>query len=75
MNSQWQVLQEWLEQLVQEWEDVEEPALSFFPPAEMAQQETSFFTRALPHFSHLTELAAESERRNFSKTLPHFWHL
>jgi hypothetical protein len=69
------VLQEWLEQLVQEWDDLEESAFSLFPPDEMAQQVTSFLTLALPHFSHLTEVAAESERRNFSKTLPHFWHL
>jgi hypothetical protein len=69
------VLQEWLEQLPQEWEDFEEPALAVFTPAEMAQQETCFFTRALPHFSHVTEAAAENERRNFSKTRPHFWHL
>jgi hypothetical protein len=54
---------------------LEELALSLFPPDEMAQQETNFFTRALPHFSHVTVAAAESERRNFSKTRPHFWHL
>jgi hypothetical protein len=41
----------------------------------MAQQVTSFSTLALPHFSHFTESAAESERRNFSKTFPHFRHL
>jgi hypothetical protein len=54
---------------------LEEPALSLFPPDEMAQQETNFFTRALPHFTHLTEAAAACERRNSSKTAPHFWHL
>ncbi len=68
-------MQEWLEQLPQEWDDLEEPELSAFPPDEMAQQETSFFTLELPHFSHVTEAAAESERTNFSKTRPHFWHL
>jgi len=69
------VPQEWLEQLPQEWDDLEEPALSVFPPDEMAQQVTSFSTLALPHFSHVTESAAANERRNFSKTLPHFRHL
>jgi hypothetical protein len=69
------VPQEWLEQLPQEWDDLEEPALSLFPPDEMAQQEISFFTLALPHFSHLTEETAAGERRNFSKTAPHFRHL
>jgi hypothetical protein len=69
------VLQEWLEQLPQEWDDLEEPALSLFPPDDMAQQEISFFTLRLPHFSHFTSVAAESERINFSNTLPHFWHL
>jgi hypothetical protein len=38
----------------------------------MAQQETSFFTWLLPHFSHFTESAAENVRKNFSKTFPHF---
>jgi hypothetical protein len=69
------VPQEWLEQLPQEWDDLEEPALSLFPPDEMAQQVTIFFTLALPHFSHFTDTAAEMERRNFSKIAPHFWHL
>jgi hypothetical protein len=69
------VLQEWLEQLPQEWDDLEEPALSAFPPDDMAQQETSFLTLELPHFSHFTAVAAEMERRNFSKSRPHFWHL
>jgi len=41
----------------------------------MAQQETIFFTLELPHFSHVTPAAADSERTNFSNTLPHFWHL
>jgi hypothetical protein len=41
----------------------------------MAQQLTSFFTLALPHFSHFTASAAARERRNFSNTRPHFWHL
>jgi hypothetical protein len=54
---------------------LELPALSLFPADEMAQQETSFFTLALPHFSHFTDAAAEMECRNFSKTIPHFWHL
>jgi hypothetical protein len=54
---------------------LELPTLSLFPPDEIAQQETSFFTLALPHFSHFTESAAANERRNFSKTTPHFWHL
>jgi len=69
------VLQEWLEQLPQEWDDLAEPALALFPPDVIAQQETSFFTLALPHFSHVTESAADRVRRNFSNTLPHFWHL
>jgi hypothetical protein len=54
---------------------LEEEAFSLFPPDEMAQQVTIFFTLALPHFSHFTSAAAESERMNFSNTLPHFWHL
>jgi len=54
---------------------LEEPALSLFPPDDMAQQETSFSTLALPHFSHFTESAAASVRRNFSKIFPHFRHL
>ena len=69
------MLQEWLEQLVQEWDDLEEPALSLFPPDEMAQQETSLSTLALPHFSQRTAAAAAGERRNFSKTALHFRHL
>jgi hypothetical protein len=69
------VLQEWLEQLVQEWDDLDVPALALFPPDEMAQQDTSFCTLELPHFSQVTDEAAETERRNFSNTLPHFWHL
>jgi len=69
------VLQEWLEQLPQEWDDLEEPALSVLPPDEMAQQETNFSTRALPHFSHFTDEAADSERKNFSNSAPHFRHL
>jgi hypothetical protein len=67
---------QWLpEQLPQEWEDVEFPELSPLPPEEMAQQETSFSTLLLPHFSHFTDPAAASVRRNFSKTAPHFLHL
>jgi hypothetical protein len=67
---------QWLpEQLPQEWEEPDPPALSLFPPDEMAQQLTSFFTLALPHFSHCTESAADMVRRNFSKTRPHFRHL
>jgi hypothetical protein len=67
---------QWLpEQLPQEWEDVELPEPLLFPPEEMAQQETSFSTLALPHFSHFTEAAAARVRRNFSKTAPHFRHL
>jgi hypothetical protein len=67
---------QWLpEQLPQEWEDLELPELSLLPPDEMAQQETSFSTLALPHFSHFTAPAAASVRRNFSKTAPHFRHL
>jgi len=67
---------QWLpEQLPQEWDDFDEPELSPFPPEEMAQQETSFSTRLLPHFSHFTESAAASERRNFSNSAPHFRHL
>jgi len=54
---------------------LELPAFSLFPPDEMAQQETSFCTLELPHFSHFTSVAAESERMNFSNTLPHFRHL
>jgi len=54
---------------------LELPAFSLFPPDEMAQQEISFSTLALPHFSHFTASVPESERRNFSKTLPHFRHL
>jgi hypothetical protein len=54
---------------------VDEPVLSVLPPDEMAQQETSFSTLALPHFSQVTEAAADMERRNFSKTAPHFRHL
>jgi hypothetical protein len=54
---------------------LELPALSLFLPDEIAQQETSFFTLALPHFSHFTESTAASERSNFSKTAPHCWHL
>jgi hypothetical protein len=69
------VLQEWLEQLPQEWEDLELPEPWSLLPEEMAQQETNFLTLALPHFSHFTDAAAEMERRNFSNTLPHFWHL
>jgi hypothetical protein len=60
---------------VQEWDDLDEPELSLFPPDEMAQQETSFSTLGLLHFSHVTEPAADDERRNFSKTAPHFRHL
>jgi hypothetical protein len=69
------VLQEWLEQLPQEWEELELPALSLLPPDDMAQQEISFFTLALPHFSHTTGAAAEMERRYFSKIAPHCRHL
>jgi len=69
------VLQEWLEQLPQEWEDLEEAVSSLFPPDEMAQQETSFSTLALPHFSQVTNAAADAERRNFSNLAPHFRHL
>jgi len=69
------VLQEWLEQLPQEWDDFDEPELSPLPPEEMAQQVTSFSTLALPHFSHVTEDAADKERRNFSNSAPHFLHL
>jgi len=69
------VLQWLCEQLPQEWEELELPALSVFPLDDMAQQVTSFFTLPLPHFSHFTEAAAESERRNFSKTAPHCRHL
>jgi hypothetical protein len=54
---------------------LEAAALPFFPPDEMAQQETSFCTLELPHFSHFTESAAANERKNFSKTAPHFRHL
>jgi hypothetical protein len=67
---------QWLpEQLAQEWEDVDLPELSLLPPDEMAQQVTSFSILTLPHFSHFTESAAASVRRNFSKTFPHFRHL
>jgi hypothetical protein len=67
---------QWLpEQLPQEWEDPAFPEPSLLPPEEMAQQETSFSTLALPHFSHFTESAAAMVRRNFSKTAPHFRHL
>jgi hypothetical protein len=52
-----------------------EPAPALFPPDEIAQQVTIFSTLALPHFSHITESAAASVRRNFSKTAPHFRHL
>jgi hypothetical protein len=69
------VLQEWLEQLPQEWDDLAEPVLALLPPDDMAQQETSFSTLALPHFSHFTVAAADMDRRNFSNTLPHFRHL
>jgi hypothetical protein len=69
------VLQEWLEQLEQEWDDEEEPALFVLPPDDMAQQVTSFCTLALPHFSHVTESAADMVRRNFSNSAPHFRHL
>lgn len=69
------MLQLWLEQLPQEWDDVEEPALSVLPPDEMAQQVTSFSTLALPHFSHFTDEAAASVRRNFSNSAPHLRHL
>ena len=69
------MLQEWLEQLPQEWEDVEEPALSVLPPEEMAQQLTCFCTRGLPHFSHFTEEAAAIVRRNFSNSAPQARHL
>jgi hypothetical protein len=69
------VLQEWLEQLPQEWDDLDKPALSVLPPDEMAQQVTSFSTLALPHFSHVTAAAAARERRNFSNSAPHFRHL
>ena len=31
----------------------------------MAQQETSFFTRALPHFSHLTEAGGRERAQEF----------
>jgi len=41
----------------------------------MAQQETSFSTLALPHFSHFTVEAVVRERRNFSNSAPHFRHL
>jgi len=54
---------------------VEEPEFPLFPPDEIAQQETSFSTWPLPHFSHFTDPAAASVRRNFSKTAPHFRHL
>jgi hypothetical protein len=69
------VLQELPEQLPQDEEDFELPGFSLFPPDEMAQQETSFFTFLLPHFSQVTDAAADKERRNFSNTAPHFWHL
>lgn len=69
------MLHEWLEQLPQEWEDLDEPALSVFPPAEMAQQLTSLVTWELPHFSHFTVEAAAKERRNFSNSAPHLRHL
>jgi hypothetical protein len=54
---------------------LEELALSPLPPDEMAQQETIFSTLELPHFSHFTEAAADTERRNFSNSAPHFRHL
>jgi hypothetical protein len=54
---------------------VELPELSLLPPDDTAQQETSFSTLALPHFSHFTVEAADSERRNFSNSAPHFRHL
>ncbi len=63
------------EQVPQEEEELEEPVSLPLPPDEMAQQETSFSTLELPHFSHFTVEAAASERRNFSNTLPHFRHL
>jgi hypothetical protein len=69
------VLQEWLEQLPQDWDDLDEPTLCVLPPDEMAQQVTSFSTLALPHFSHVTVEAAARERRNFSNTFPHLRHL
>jgi hypothetical protein len=69
------VLQLWLEQLPQEWDDVEEPEAPPLPPDEMAQQVTSLSTLALPHFSHFTVEAADIDRRNFSNTLPHLRHL
>jgi len=67
---------QWLpEQLLQEWEEAEWPALSLFPADDMAQQVTIFSTLELPHFSHFTEAAAAMERRNFSNSAPHFRHL
>jgi hypothetical protein len=69
------VLQEWLEQLPQECDDLEEPEPSIFPPEDTAQQVTSFSTLVLPHFSHFTAAAADMERTNFSNTFPHFRHL
>lgn len=67
---------QWLwEQLPQEWEEAEWPALSLFPPDDMAQQETIFSTLELPHFSHFIEAAADTERKNFSNSAPHFRHL
>jgi hypothetical protein len=69
------VPQLWLEQLPQEWDDVEEAEPPPLPPDETAQQVTSLSTLALPHFSQVTEEAADMERRNFSNTFPHFRHL
>jgi len=63
------------EQVLQDEEEPEEAESPPLPPEEMAQQETSFSTLELPHFSHLTVEAADAERRNFSNTLPHFRHL
>jgi hypothetical protein len=54
---------------------LDEAALSVFPPDEMAQQVTSLVTCELPHLSHLTDEAADSERRNFSNSAPHLRHL
>jgi hypothetical protein len=67
---------QWLpEQLPQDEEDLELAAPAPLPPDEIAQQETSFSTLALPHFSQVTDPAAARVRRNFSKTAPHFRHL